>query len=177
MNLELLRTFDASYPEHNDGVLDSGSEALITQFNRRGTMLAVGCNDGRIALWDFMTRGISRQCSHHVHPITSLSWNRSGKKLLSSAIDWNVVLWDVVSGEVELCLRFPSPVAKVQFNPRDKGTFLVCSMRHTPTLVRLEGEGPVHVPLSTDGEPETSMTGSFDRHGKQIIIGSSKGKV
>ena len=58
MNLELLRTFDASYPEHNDGVLDSGSEALITQFNRRGTMLAVGCNDGRIALWDFMTRGI-----------------------------------------------------------------------------------------------------------------------
>ena len=30
MNLELLRTFDASYPEHNDGVLDSGSEALIT---------------------------------------------------------------------------------------------------------------------------------------------------
>ena len=24
MNLELLRTFDASYPEHNDGVLDSG---------------------------------------------------------------------------------------------------------------------------------------------------------
>ena len=54
MNLELLRTFDASYPEHNDGVLDSGSEALITQFNRRGTMLAVGCNDGRIALWDFM---------------------------------------------------------------------------------------------------------------------------
>ena len=79
MNLELLRTFDASYPERNDGVLDSGSEALITQFNRRGTMLAVGCNDGRITLWDFMTRGISHQCSHHVHPITSLSWNRSGK--------------------------------------------------------------------------------------------------
>ena len=56
MNLELLRTFDASYPEHNDGVLDSGSEAFITQFNRRGTMLAVGCNDaGRIALWDFIS--------------------------------------------------------------------------------------------------------------------------
>ena len=126
-------------------------EALITRFNRRGTMLAVGCNDGRIALWDFMTRGISRQCSHHVHPITSLSWNRSGKKLLSSATDWNVVLWDVVSGEAELCLRFPSPVAKVQFNPRDKRAFLICPMRHALMLVRLEGEGPMHVPLSTDG--------------------------
>ena len=31
--------------------------------------------------------------------------------------------------------------------------------------------------LSTDGEPETSMTVSFDRHGKQIIIGSSRGNV
>ena len=46
-----------------------------------------------------------------------------------------------------------------------------------PMLMRLEGEGPVHVLLSTDGEPETSMTGSFDCHRKQIIIGSSKGKV
>ena len=97
--------------------------------------------------------------------------------MLSSVTDWNVVLWDVVSGEVELCLRFPSPVAKVQFNPRDKGVFHVCLMRHTPTLVRLEGEGPVHVPLLTNGELETSMTGSFDRHGKQIIIRRSKGKV
>ena len=80
--------------------------------------------------------------------------------MLSSATDWNVVLWDVVSREAELCLRFLSPVTKVQFNPRDKGAFLVCPMRHTPTLMRLEGEGMVHVPLSTDGEPETSMTGS-----------------
>ena len=141
MNLELLRTFDASYLEHNDGVLDSGSEALITQFNRRGTMLAVGCNDGRIPLWDFMTRGISRQCSHHIHPITSLSWNRSGKKLLSSATDWNVVLWYVINGEVELCLCFPSLVAKVQFNPRDKGVFLVCPMRHTPHAREVGGGG------------------------------------
>ena len=105
-------------------------------------MLAVaGCNDGRIALWDFMTRGISRQCSHHIHLITSLSWNRTGRKLLSSVTDWNVVLWDVVSREVELCLRFLSLVAKVQFNLRDKGMFLVCLMRHAPTFVTLGVEG------------------------------------
>ena len=88
-----------------------------------------------------LTRGISRQCSHHIHPITSLSWNRTGRKLLSSATDWNVVLWDVVSGEAELCLRFLLPVAKVQFNPRDKGMFLVCPMRHAPTFVTLGVEG------------------------------------
>ena len=73
-----------------------------------------------------------------------------------------------MSGEAELCLRFPSPVAKVQFNPRDNGMFLVCPMRHTPTLMTLGVEGPVHAPLSTNGELETSMTGSFDRHGKHL---------
>lgn len=61
--------------QHNDGILDSGSEALTCCFNRRGTLLAVGCNDGRIAVWDFMTRGIARICSEHIHPITSLRYN------------------------------------------------------------------------------------------------------
>ena len=176
MNLGLLR-FDHSYPEHNDGILDSGSEALVCQFNRRGTMLAVGCNDGRIAIWDFMTRGISRQCSSHIHPVTSLSWSRSGRKLLSSSTDWNVIIWDVVQGEAELRLRFPSPVMKVQFNPRDRHMFLVCPLKHVPTVVTLKGEEPVHVPLPTNDEPESNMTASFNRHGNHIVIGSSRGKV
>ena len=112
-------------------------------------MLAVAsCNDGRIALWDFMTRGISHQCSHHIHPITSLSWNRTGRKLLSSVTDWNVV-----SGEAELCLHFPSLVAKVQFNPRDKRMFLVCPMRHAPTFMT-GVEGPTN--------PDQWGTGDFD---------------
>ena len=58
--------------QHSDGILDSGSEALTCAFNRRGTLLAVGCNDGRIAIWDFMTRGIARMLNGHIHPITSL---------------------------------------------------------------------------------------------------------
>lgn len=61
-----------SFSQHNDGILDSGSEALTCSFNRRGTLLAVGCNDGRIAIWDFMTRGIARMCNSHIHPITFL---------------------------------------------------------------------------------------------------------
>ena len=178
MNLELLRTFDQSYPEHNEGILDSGSEAVVCQFNRRGTLLAVGCNDGRIAIWDFMTRGIARQLSSHIHPVTSLSWNRSGRKLLSAATDWNVILWDVYTGDAELRLRFPSPVTRVQYNPRDPNMFLICPMKNIPTIVTLKGaESPIHSLLPTCGEPEVNMCGSFDRPGKLIILGSCRGKV
>ncbi len=178
MNLELLRTFDHSYPEHNEGILDSGSEAVVCQFNRRGTLLAVGCNDGRIAVWDFMTRGIARQLSGHIHPITSLSWTRSGRKLLSAASDWNVILWDVYTGEPELRMRFPSPVSKVQYHPRDRHVMMVCPLKNAPTLVTLkEGKDPAHSQLPTCSEPESNMSASFDRKGELVVLGSSKGKV
>ena len=68
--------------------------------------------------------------------------------------DWNVVLWDVVSGEAELCLRFLLPVAKVRFNLRDKVMFLVCPMRHASTFVTLGVEGP--------NNPDQRGIGDFD---------------
>ena len=55
-----------------DGSLDSVSVAVTAAFNRRGSLLAVGCNDGRIVIWDFLTRGIAKIISAHVHPVTSV---------------------------------------------------------------------------------------------------------
>ncbi|CAH3182993.1 unnamed protein product [Porites evermanni] len=119
MNLELLQSFGQSYPEEYDGSLDSVSVAVTASFNRRGSLLAVGCNDGRIVIWDFLTRGIAKIISAHVHPVTSLSWSRNGRKLLSGSNDWNVSVWDVLSGECDQKYRFQSHVTKVQFHPRN----------------------------------------------------------
>lgn len=52
--------------------------------------------------------------------IANNSWSRSGRKLLSSSTDWNVLLWDIASGEIDLKFRFPSPVLRAQFHPRNK---------------------------------------------------------
>lgn len=60
-------------PEEFDGVLDCSSLAICCSFNRRGSLLAVGCNDGRIVIWDFLTRGVAKNFAAHLcHPICSV---------------------------------------------------------------------------------------------------------
>lgn len=61
--------------------MDCISLAVTCSFNKYGTLLAVGCNDGRIVIWDFLTRGIAKIISAHVHPVCSISWSRSGHKV------------------------------------------------------------------------------------------------
>ncbi len=58
MNLELLDPFARKqYPELLETyVYEPGSFATLTRFNRRGTLLASGCHNGKIVIWDFMTR-------------------------------------------------------------------------------------------------------------------------
>ncbi|CAL4068814.1 unnamed protein product, partial [Meganyctiphanes norvegica] len=166
MNLELLESFGQNYPEEFDGALDCASLAVTCDFNRRGSLLAVGCNDGRIVVWDFLTRGIAKIISAHVHPVCSVSWSRAGYKLVSVSTDNNVCIWDVLSGECDVKYRFPSPVMKVQFHPRNDKMFLVCPMRHPAVLVKVDNTENPHqiVPLDDEGESDVAWA-SFSRRG------------
>ncbi len=52
---ELLETY----------IYEPGSFAGITKFNRRGALLASGCHNGKIVVWDFITR--SKAVVMHSH--------------------------------------------------------------------------------------------------------------
>lgn len=132
-----------------DGTLDCQSIAVTCAFNKRGTLLAVGCNDGRIVIWDFLTRGIAKIISAHVHPVCSISWSRNGHKIASASTDDTVCIWEVLSGECEQKYRFPRPVLKVQFEPRSLARLLVCPMRHAAVLVDTNGGHQV-IPIDDD---------------------------
>ncbi|EZA47584.1 Retinoblastoma-binding protein [Ooceraea biroi] len=174
MNLELLESFGQNYPEEFDGTLDCISLAVTCTFNKRGTLLAVGCNDGRIVIWDFLTRGIAKIISAHVHPVCSLSWSRNGHKLLSASTDNNVCIWDVLSGECDQKYRFPSPILKVQFHPRNLNKFLVCPMRHAAVMVDVEG---THKVIPLDEDSDLNIVASFDRRGDYVYTGNARGRV
>ncbi|XP_005112727.1 retinoblastoma-binding protein 5 homolog isoform X2 [Aplysia californica] len=174
MNLELLESFGQNFPEDFDGALDCVSIAITCTFNRQGTLLAVGCNDGRIVVWDFLTRGIAKFINAHVHPVCSLSFSRNGRKLLSAATDNTVSIWDVLSGENDKVFRFPSPVLKVQWHPRNCNQFLVCPLKHAAVLMTIKGDHKI-VPL--DDDSDLNIIASFDRRGRYIYTGNAKGRI
>ncbi|XP_065160766.1 retinoblastoma-binding protein 5 homolog [Atheta coriaria] len=174
MNLELLESFGQNYPEEFDGTLDGSSVAVTCSFNKRGTLLAVGCNDGRIVIWDFLTRGVAKIISAHVHPVCSISWSRTGHKIASASTDNTVCIWTVLTGECEQKYRFPCPVLKVQFEPRGVERLLVCPMRHAAVLVDTNGG---HQVLPIDEDADLNIVASFDRRGEYVYTGNAKGKI
>jgi len=175
MNLELLESFGQNYPEEFDGALDCISMAVTCQFNRYGTLLAVGCNDGRIVIWDFLTRGIAKIITAHVHPVCSITWCRNSTKLASASTDNNVSVWDVLTGECDQRFRFPSPILRVQFNPRNNRELLVAPMRHAAVVVTTAEGGHRLVPVDDDSDLHIFAT--YDRRGKHIYTGNSKGRI
>ena len=64
------------------------------------------------------------------------SWSRNGRMLISAATDNLVCIWDVTSGENLNAYRYPTPVMKVQFSPRDGNLALVCPLKPGPVLVK-----------------------------------------
>lgn len=120
MNLNLLQqNFTQNYPDEFDGILDSSNAVVLTvAFNRRGTLLAGGCNDGKILIWDFTTRGLSRVILGHSHPVSSLDWTRNGFYLCSSGADNYINIWRVTTGECVYSFRSTLPVLTAKFCPR-----------------------------------------------------------
>lgn len=172
--LQFVESFCQNYPEEFDGVLDCISVSVTAQFNKIGTLLAVGCNDGRLVVWDFMTRGIAKIISAHTHPVCSLSWSRNGHKILTASTDNTVSVFDVLSGECENRFRFPSPVLKVQFHPRDPNYILVCPLRHAALLVNQDGVTKI---IPAEDDQDLNIVASFDRRGEFIYTGNSRGRV
>lgn len=90
----------------------SGAIASCLAFNRWGTLLAAGCLNGSVALYDYQTRGMASTLEGG-HPdqtaVTALLWSGDGRTLLSGGHDGGcVVAWDVASGRVRQRLQLPS---------------------------------------------------------------------
>ncbi len=88
-------------PERLEARLSSGAPARSLAFNPAGTLLAAGTADGRIALFDYQTRGLAVHLEGgHARDaaVTALLWSGNGRTLLSGAADSTLASWDVAAG-------------------------------------------------------------------------------
>lgn len=127
MNLELQNPFAQDFPDTVETTLDS--LAVITKFNPHGLFagqyLAIGRLDGCITILDFESKRTIKFFLGHVKPITSLDWSKKSKYLLSASRDWNVIVWDLLSGERRETVRFDAPVTSAQFHPKNSKVIVV----------------------------------------------------
>uniref|UniRef100_A0A1I8ENS1 WD_REPEATS_REGION domain-containing protein n=2 Tax=Wuchereria bancrofti TaxID=6293 RepID=A0A1I8ENS1_WUCBA len=181
MNSELLdKNFGVCFPEELDGALDTQQgSANCCKFNRWGSLIAVGSIDGRVYIFDLITKGVVKSWVCHGYSITSLSWSRDGRKLLTASNDWSVAIWDVLEGSRIERQIYGSPVLCAMFNPRNDKHILVIYLGASPVLLDLEAklQTEIKFPEEIDDQSGDVTVGTFDRRGKYIVTGSSKGRI
>jgi WD40 repeat protein len=123
-------------------------------FDETGTLLATGCHDGQLRIWDIAKGTALKSIVAHVqtmpvnqqHPIYCVAWAPGSKQVLTASYDKTIKLWDVASGNLVKEFKAavdPVPGAKVE-----------------------PPKGPV-------GHRDQVFTAAFTKDGKQFATGSS----
>jgi WD40 repeat protein len=75
-------------------------------FNPAGTLLATGCHDGIVRIWDVAKAQVVKQITAHVAPpmtqivpaVYCVAWSADGKQVVSGSNDHSLKLWDANAG-------------------------------------------------------------------------------
>ncbi|CAN0858205.1 Protein RBL [Linum grandiflorum] len=196
MNASIIDPLQGDFPEVIEEYLEHGVMKCIA-FNRRGTLLAAGCVDGSCVIWDFETRGIAKELrdKDSIAPITCVCWSKYGHRILVSAADKSLTLWDVVSGEkiTRTILEQTSLLARLHPGSSSPSMCLVCPLSSAPMVVDLETGTTTVLPVtvqdvaddiapprnkSSDATPHFTPTAAcFNKYGDLVYVGNSKGEI
>ncbi|XP_038694820.1 protein RBL-like isoform X2 [Tripterygium wilfordii] len=200
MNVPIIDPLQGDFPEVIDEflALENGVMKCVA-FNRRGMLLAAGCADGRCIIWDFETRVVAKQLQDKdcAAAITSVCWSKYGHRILVSAADKSLTLWDVASGEkiTRIILQQTPLQARLDPGSAAPSICLACPLSSAPMIVDLNTGSttllPVTVPDLEDGAlapsrnkladgvspPLTPTAACFNKYGDLVYVGNSKGEI
>lgn len=138
----------------NDGI--GVKEATCMEMNPFGTVLATGCRDGSVLLWDYETRQVAkmlrldeekRNWNSSSREVVSVVWSGDGHQLVCGRKDGAFVMWNVLTGEVVCAHKFDERKNKcvsVGWLGGEGVRFLVSFSRLWPVVVELQGDGIDH---------------------------------
>lgn len=179
-------------PESLTARLRSSGQAVCIRFSHAGDLLASGTAKGTIAIFDLETNGVARKLKGHTagRTVQSLSWERSGRYLLSSSIDWKVILWDLQDGSRVRVVSLGAPVYIAELHPRNHLQCVAALYEYRPVLADLSDSKvkqyalpnlPMRAPHEMDANPEKAdakhftTVAAFTPTGSHIITGTTKG--
>lgn len=162
------------------------------------TFCPAGCSDGTCVIWDFETRGISKEFRNRecVAAVTSVCWSKYGHRILVSAADKSLTLWDVIKGEkiARATLQQTSLQARLHPGSSSPSICLACPLSSAPMIVDLYTETVTVLPVSvpdkgngvappsrnkfSDGSASFTPTAAcFNKYGDLVYVGNSKGEI
>ncbi|KAK9798921.1 hypothetical protein WJX73_000407 [Symbiochloris irregularis] len=189
MNQSLLDPFQRfELPQQIEEVLREGKgHAKSLAFNRRGTLLAVGWEDGSLLIYDFETRGLARTYKPHSARITTLAWSANGRFLASGSTDKSVVLTNVELGTQEARVLRSGAITRISLNQHDHYCCLASYASGPAELISLRDQACKALPYITvegEGKHAKASTGGtvlaealFDRSGSLIFVSQSRGTI
>lgn len=171
--------------------LRSSGQAVCIRFSHRGDLLACGTAKGTISIFDLETNGVARKFKGHVtgRTVQSLSWEKSGRYLLSSSIDWRVILWDLKDGSRVRTVNMGAPVYIAELHPKDHFKCVAALYEYRPAIADFHETEvrqhalpnlPKRAPHELEGSEKAdakhfTTVAAFTPSGNYVITGTTKG--
>jgi WD40 repeat protein len=100
-------------------ILSEAYDGCCVAFSRDNLLISVGCEDGKVALFDARSGGLKLRCKVGTKGrLDAITFSADGKTLVGVGKNHALHLWDVTTGEEKpLAPGHASPVAQIAFGP------------------------------------------------------------
>lgn len=164
--------FNLEQPSNPAQVITLRAASLSMAIRKDGKLLAVGCVNNDIELWDLDSLSQCGVFSGHLAPAQQMLWSSDGKYLASTSSSRIVRIWDVASRRLVRRLEEHSkPVSALCWSPSNRllatgssdGSIYVWEMKRNTILQTLIGHRGDVTSLTWNNDGSILISGGLDR--------------